>query len=199
MKKRYFFTITGLGILLLCGVIIGNSIVRKVNSNKEIMRMMEEQKIVFICTEAQFSDNFQLVGYFIDYRGDKYLFDITDKFSHNGLPITYDNHMVYEYLRNHMNEYDKMPFLNEKQIYKCYTYLNLVDKDAEMVRECVMVDFGGYYLRGVRLSDSGEREFILLEQSGDWEGYNSDEYAQKIVEIIGKDTWMEGIPSHWGK
>ncbi len=193
MRKRYFFIITGVGILLLCGVMIGNSILRKVNRDKEMMRMMEEQKIVFICTEAQFSDNFQLVGYFIDYRGDKYLFDITDQFSHNGLRNRYDNHMVYEYLRNHMDEYDKTPFLNEKQIYECYVYLGLISKEAEMVGKGVSVDLGGYYLRGIRPSESGEREFILLEQSGDWEGYNSDEYAQRIVEIIGKDTWMESI------
>ena len=124
--------------------------------------MMEEQKIVFICTLEQFSDDFRLIGYFIDYRGDKYLFDLTDKFSHNGLPIRYDNSMVYEYLRNHMDEYEKMPFLNEKQMYKCYTYLNLIDKDAEMVGKGVSVDIGGYYLRGIRPSESGEREFVLL-------------------------------------
>ncbi len=62
-----------------------------------------------------------------------------------------------------------------------------------MVGKGVSVDIGGYYLRGIRPSESGEREFILLEQNGDWEGYNSDEYAQRVVEIIGKDTWMEGI------
>lgn len=198
MKKGYLFIITGLGILLLCGVMIGNSILRKVNRDKEMMRMMEEQKIVFICTLEQFSDDFRLIWYFIDYRGNKYLFDITDEFSRMRLPIEYDNHMVYEYLYNHMDEYDKMPCLNENQVYKCYNYLHLIKKDAEMIKECASVDFGMYYLYGIRPSESGEREFILLEQSGDWEGYNSDEYAQRIVEIIGKDTWMEDIPNHWG-
>lgn len=200
MRKRYLFTVVVLGILLLCGGIIGYGILCRVNTKKEMMQKMAEQKIVFICTMRAYSDYFELLGYFIDNSGDKYFFDVSDEFRKRPLD-EHNNDNVYEYLCDHMEEYEKMPFLQEDRLYDCYANLNLIDKDAEMVGKYMLVDFGALRLYGIRLSESGEREFILLEETGDWQGYNSDEYAQRIVEIIGNDTWKYYTKEqyeHWG-
>lgn len=199
MRKRYLFTVIVLGILLLCGGIIGYDILCRVNTKKEMMQRMAEQKIVFICTMSQYSDYFELLGYFIDNKGDKYFFDVSDEFRKRPLG-EHNKDNVYEYLCDHMEEYEKTSFLQEDRLYDCYAYLNLIDKDAEMVGKYMLVDFGALRLYGIRLSESGEREFILLEETGDWRGYNSDEYAQRIVEIIGNETWKaytKEQSEHW--
>ncbi len=188
MKKGYLFIITGLGILLLCGVMIGNSILRKVNRDKEMMRMMEEQKIVFICCGVRYADSYQNTGYFIDSNGNKHFFDVTDEFEKRS---DQSIESVYNYLIDCIEEYEKKSFLKKEQVYECYTYLNLIDSEAEIIEECVMFDYGICYLYGICPTKNGELEFILLEKYGDWEGYNTDKYAQRIVKILGKDTWME--------
>ena len=219
MKKRYLIVAIIMGILLLCGGGIGYDIFRESNQEKEMAQQaaeqrivfigdvgynifcesnqekemilrMEEQKIIFMCERVSYSGTYTSSGYLIDDNGDKYFFDVTDEFRKR--PATErDNDNLYDYLCEHMVEYERVPFLQKDQLYECYANLNLIDKDAEMVGEQVMHDGYREFLEGVRLSEGGEPEFIRLAETGDWQGYNSDEYAQRIVESIGADTWMD--------
>ncbi|MDE7251692.1 MAG: hypothetical protein K2O32_01940 [Acetatifactor sp.] len=191
MKNRCFVAVIVLGILILC---VGYGILREANQKKEMTQRMAEQKIVIMCIKERYTESAQLAGSFIDNSGDIYYFDVSEAFrDSNRRLVFYKNDTLYEYLCEHMEEYEKKPFLKKSQLYDCYASLNLIDKDAEMAGERAMADWGSLFLYGVRLSDNGEREFILLEEYGDWMGYNLDEHAQRTVEILGKDTWRDNF------
>ncbi len=147
------------------------------------------QNIVFICNRQQYSDNYYNLGYFIDKYGNKCYFDISD------MPIDYVENIsdLYNYLNQNYDNYEKVSFLNEEQLNECYMHLQLVNGNAEISEECVMTDYGSYYLYGARMSDNGSVELILFEEYGDWNRINTDNHVDEIVEIIGKDTWRDNL------
>ena len=113
--------------------------------------------------------------------------------SNKSIDYAEDISVLYEYLNENIEKYEKIPFLEKEQLYECYEYLNLVDENAEIEEECVMADYGAYFLYGVRLSESGNVELILLEEYGDWNRINLDDNVDNIIEIIGKDTWRDNF------
>ena len=190
MKKKYLVAVIVLGILLLC---VGYGILREANQKKGMTQRMAEQKIVIMCIKERYTESAQLAGSLIDNGGDIYYFDVTEAFGDSTRRLFYQNDTLYEYLCEHMEEYEKKPFLKKSQLYDCYASLDLIDKDAEMFGKRGTADWGLLFLYGVRLSDNREREFILLEEYGDWMEYNLDEHAQRTMEILGKDTWRDNF------
>ena len=189
MKRITFFCILIIQAILLVGCrTVERNIVEEAELDEGKTNEIA-QNIVFICNRQQYNENYYNLGYFIDNLGNKSYFDLSDK----SIDYAEDISVLYEYLNENIEKYEKIPFLEKEQLYECYEYLNLVDENAEIEEECVMADYGAYFLYGVRLSESGNVELILLEEYGDWNRINLDDNVDNIIEIIGKDTWRDNF------
>ena len=92
--------------------------------------------------------------------------------------------VLYSYLAEHYGEIEKVPFMEEQEVLECYRHLCQVDLGAEIQEECVMTDYGSCIFYGIRLSEEGDVEVIMLEESGDWSQVNTDKWAKEIMDII---------------
>ncbi|MBO5242120.1 MAG: hypothetical protein J6B19_05545, partial [Lachnospiraceae bacterium] len=72
-------------------------------------------------------------------------------------------------------------------------YLLKINKKAKIKEENVMVDYGSVRFWGIRPSENGEEEFILLEEKGDFEITVLDKNVDEVMEIIGRDNWVRDI------
>ena len=148
--------------------------------------MQIENDIVFICNRQQYNDSYVNKGYFIDKNGYKGYFDLSNE------GIDYANiDVLYSYLAEHCGEIETVPFMEEQEVLECYRHLCQVDLGAEIQEECVMADYGSYIFYGIRLSEEGDVEVIMLEEYGDWNRINSDKAAKEIMDIFGKEEWRE--------
>ncbi len=186
MKKKYYIAAVVVAILLIAGVAVGIEAYDRKKTQEAIDSI--EQEIILMCyVTGPLGENIPTVkyGYFIDKYGNKCYFDVEEQYYR-------ENMDVYEYLAEHIKEYEKIPFLKEKQVCKIYQYLNSIDNNAEIVREYSernLEDF--WYCWAIRMSGNGNIECIFLEKGGGEVIYKADENAEKIMKIIGKDTWRD--------
>lgn len=171
-------------VILLCGCGMQSSSVANNTMQDESTEMQIENDIVFICSRQSYGYGFVNKGYFIDKNGCKGYFDLSNE------GIEYANiNVLYSYLEEHYADFEKSSFIDGKKVMECYDYLKCIDMNASIEEECVMTDYGSYIFYGIRLSEAGNTELIMLEEYGDWNRVNSDKWAKKIMEFFGKDAW----------
>lgn len=188
MKKKYYIAgivITALLIALIAGAVVGIRAYDRKKTQEAIASI--EPEILILCSVCNpFGENIATMeyGYFIDKYGNKCYFDMTELYFY----VTED---YYGYLSEHIEEYEKVPFLKEKEVLAVYRYLNAIDNNAELVEVSAVRGGDVWSCEGYRMSDDGEIERILLQEDGCIVRYVADENAEKIMEIIGKDTWWD--------
>ena len=181
-KKPYILI-----MLLFVGCITLFFIEKK--EEKEIVVDGIEQKIVFIINKQQFNDHYFNQGFFIDNMGNRCYFDLSKEAD----DYAYKENL-YEYLIEHMEEYEKEPYLEKEQLYEAYKHLLMIDDNAEVKEVCTgSADVGAFRYFGVRPDKDEEMEIILLEEYGDWERKNLDKNVNDIMEIISRDNWERDI------
>lgn len=188
MKKKYYIAgivITALLIALIAGAVVG---IRAYDRKKtqEAIASIEPEILILCSVYNPYGENIATMryGYFIDKYGNKRYYDITKLY----IRETED---YYGYLSEHIEEYEKVPFLKEKEVLAVYRYLNAIDNNAELVEVSAVRGGDVWSCKGYRMSDDGEIERILLQEDGCIVRYMADENAEKIMEIIGKDTWWD--------
>lgn len=193
MKKRKY--IAGIAIIIL--LIAGAAAAIRAYDRKKTQEAIDsiEQEILILC--YRIGPGCDVIptadyGYFIDKYGNKCYFDITEQYYYKSMDI-------YKYLEEHMEEYEKIPFLEEKQVLSVYWYLNAIDSNAEWVKVSSKRSMDVWSCYGYRMSDNGELECIFLEKDGGMVRYNSDENAEKVLEIIGTDAWWEEQKEIWNR
>ncbi len=185
MKKKYYIAAVVVAILLIAGAAVGIKAYDR-KKTKEAIDSIEPEIILMCGVIGPFGDEPPTVryGYFIDKYGNKSYFDITELYYYESMDI-------YGYLEEHIEEYEKVPFLKEKQVLAIYQYLNAIDNNAEVVW-VTAGRMSRWYCEGIRMTENGEIEYIfLVEEGGDTFAYKADENAEKVMEIIGKDTWWD--------
>ncbi len=187
MKKKILYILIVIAVLLLGGCII------KIYKDKKLQEQIAvdgiEQKIVFLIKRNQYSDSYEDNGYFIDNLGNRYYYNLSNQKEFYYKDMNYE----YEYLVEHMEEYEKEPYLEKEQLYEAYKHLLKVDKNAEKKEENISVDYGYVRFWGIRPSEDGGEEFILLEEKGDFEITVLDKNVDEVMEIIGRDNWVRDI------
>ena len=197
MKKKAVFIcvlmILAIFLFACCGTGNEAEIEKKAEIEDKIIEDKEEEivvdeidhRIVFIINKQQFSDNYENNGYFIDNLGNRCFFSTVPKEY-----VRIEN--LYEYLEEHIEEYEREPFLEQDQLYKVYKHLLMIDKNAETEEENISVDYGYIYYYGIRQIDEKE-EIIFLKESGDFEITVLDKNVDDVLEIIGTDNWVKDI------
>ncbi len=186
MKKKYYMAAVVIAILLIAGVAVGIEAYDRKKTQEAIDSI--EQEILFLhFAENPFAEDIGTIwyGYFIDKHGNKCYLDTTER----DIYVTGD---IYGYLEEHIEEYEKVPFLEGKQVLTIYQYLNSIDNNAKVVKVKTELGTDAWSYTGFRISQNGEIEQVVLEEeSGGSFEYKADENAEKIMEIIGKDTWRD--------
>ena len=156
---------------------------------KEIVVDEIEQKIVFVINDMAFGEGYYNKGFFIDNQGNRCYFDLSDmQNAYVGMDYW------YEYLNEHIEEYEKESYLEKEQLYEAYKHLLMIDDNAEVKEVCTgSADVGAFRYFGVRPDKDEEMEIILLEEYGDWERKNLDKNVNDIMEIISRDNWERDI------
>ncbi len=185
MKKKYYIAAVVIAILLITGAVVGIKAYDR-KKTKEAIDSIEPEILILCKVYNPFGEDIATMryGYFIDKYGNKCYFDMTELRFY----VTED---YYRYLAEHIEEYEKVPFLEEKQVLAVYQYLNAIDNNAELVEVSAERGRDVWNCKGYRMSDNGEMESILLQEDGGIVRYMEDENAEKIMKIIGKDTWWD--------
>ena len=185
MKRKILYILIVIAVLLLGGCII------KIYEDKKLQEQIAVEgighKIVFIISDMSYSEGYDHRGYFIDNCGNRYYYNLSDYEDY------YSEDVYYEYLNEHIEEYEKEPYLEKERLYEAYKYLLKINKKAKIKEENVMVDYGSVRFWGIRPSENGEEEFILLEEKGDFEITVLDKNVDEVMEIISRDNWERDI------
>ena len=184
MKKKILYILIVI-IMLLFGICI-IKICEEKREQQEIVVDEIEHKIVFIFSDISYSEGYNHRGYFIDNCGDRYYYNLSD------YEDLYSVDLYYEYLNEHIEEYEKEPYLEKDQLYEAYKHLLMIDKNAEKEEENISVDYGYIHYYGIRQTDEKE-EIILLKESGDYEITVLDKNIDGVLEIIDTDNWLNDI------
>ena len=186
MKKK-ILCILIVVVALLFGICI-IKIYKEKKEQEEIVVDEIEHRIVFIISKMTYSEGYNHRGYFIDNCGDRYYYNLSD------YENLYSEDLYYEYLNEHIEEYEKEPYLEKEQLYEAYKHLLMIDANAEIKEECTgSTHAGSFCYFGIRPGKDGEMEIILLNEDGDWRTTNLDKNVDDIMEIIESDNWRRDI------
>lgn len=179
MNKVYGFVFLFIISVLLCSCRSQDN----KNPKKEQVDQIEND-IVFICNYQYYEDHHINRGFFIDKSGNIGFFDFSAE------AMEYGNiNALYTYLTEHYREYEMFPYIEENKILECYNYLLAVDNNADISEESVMRGYGMDIIYGIRTTQGGENEIIMLEEFGDLKRHNLDENVGPILDIL--HDWKE--------
>ena len=186
MKKKLLYILIVVVVFLFGICII--KICQEKREQEDIVVDEIEHRIVFIISKMTYSEGYNHRGYFIDNCGDRYYYNLSD------YENLYSEDLYYEYLNEHIEEYEKEPYLEKEQLYEAYKHLLMIDANAEIKEECTgSADVGAFRYFGARPGKDGEMEIILLNEDGDWRTTNLDKNVDDIMEIIESDNWRRDI------
>lgn len=174
MNKIYCFMFLLIIPILLCSCSNKDS---KGLEKKHVDQI--ENDIVFICNYQYYEDCYINRGFFIDKFGNKGFFDLSAESEE------YANiNVLYIYLAEHYHEYEMFPYIEENSLLECYNSLLKIDINAGVSEEFVMYGYGMDIIYGIRTTQGGGNEIIMLEEFGDWERHNMDENVGPIMDIL---------------
>lgn len=174
MKSRRRMVITAkiilVSILLLaCG--------NKTQSAESVKAEPEiKQNIVFIQQYTNYSDTYQNRGVFIDSKGNKIPFDLSEEDKKYA-----DSKELLAYLEEF--QYDPSDdSIGMKELRRYYDLLYKIDLDYKVKEESSGADQGRDVLYGVVYDKDHSSVMVLIEERGDWKVENTDPNAVKIRE-----------------
>lgn len=175
MKRKRFI----LGLLLIGMICLMGCGEEPATQMKQI-----DQKILFIYRNYCFGERGgRNKGYFIDNRGRKVDFDLSDEgFEYAELD------KVYEYLLDIDNSRDVfMSVLSPEELQECYDCLYRINMENSLkvkVPEKNDMHFSGWY--GVIENGEESPQFVMLLERGTviWKRQNPDEYAESILKLL---------------
>lgn len=144
------------------------------------------QKIVFIYHYSNWSDTQMEKGFYIDAKGNKVEYDITEAVYENRQQIRdfSDKYkIILEFAEG--NEVAGEEFLSVEEVSKCYRLLTEISDDYEIkTKSAGSADMGSRCWYGVIDDGESEPKIILLTEEGDWESSNSHKNTQTILDIL---------------
>ncbi len=196
MVKRYLIILAGLLFMLSgCGKAAGKEVEQEPVSGQTSAQEEQEpedrktvvperdpnQTILFIFNYTEINCD---MGYFVDVDGAKHYFDLTDK---DHLSIG----EKYQYLNDHISEYEAEEFLSPEELEQCYEYLWNIEAEAEKEHFFQYHDEVGATatLYGVRM-ENAVPEFVFIRGNGCTLDLVTEENTRKTIEILGQD-WKQ--------
>ncbi|MDE6252206.1 MAG: hypothetical protein K2M78_06155 [Lachnospiraceae bacterium] len=185
MRKIILFLIF---IAMICITGCGSPFTEN-EKDKTVENIEVNQKIVLIYLYENYSEEPQYRGFYVNNKGDKIHFDFSEiarsykkrKYSHRYI----DHGEMYQFLLE-SQETDSEEFLTSKDVSKCYQLLSKISDDYDIDEKCAGKDGGTYCWYGVLDDGVNPPKFILLSETGDWKGVNTDKNAKKIIKILEK-------------
>ena len=179
--KRIFVAL--LLICIMCITACGDS----TNENKSD-EITINQKIVFLYHYSNWNDTHMEKGFYIDAKGNKVEYDITEKVNENRQQtrdFSDKYKIISELAESNQNTSEK--FLSAEEVSKCFKMLIEMGDDYEIEEKSVANDAGDMSWYGIIDDGENEPKIILLSGQGDWERTNTHKNAQKILGILTKD------------
>lgn len=182
MRKIILFLIF---IVMICITGCGSPFTEN-EKGETVENIVVNQKIVLIYSYINYNDTVQDWGFYVDNKGNKIQYDfseIRESFRKKGDYFDIDD--MYQLLIE-LQETDSEEFLTPEEVSKCYKLLSQISNDYDIVEKYDAIDMGTYCWYGVLDDGVNPPEFILLSETGDWKGVNTDKNAKKIIKILEK-------------
>lgn len=135
--------------------------------------------IVLVSNYRNWAEGFECYGSFIDYEGNIYKFDFSDR---NWMDISSDEDLMCELEKGHFNHLFGDPagtFEDIDLLWDIAILADQISENAVITKEHKGYDMGQDVLYAV----SGEHRLIEINSFGDYDRVNTDENAEKIAEI----------------
>ncbi|MDE6252203.1 MAG: hypothetical protein K2M78_06140 [Lachnospiraceae bacterium] len=166
--------------------------------SETVENIVINQKIVLIYKYVNYAETPTYRGFYVNSEGDKIHFDFSEiarsykkrKYSHRYI----SDEEMYQFLLE-LQETDSEEFLTSDDVSKCYQLLSKISDNYDIDEKCAGNDNGTYCWYGVLDDGVNPPEFILLSETGDWEGVNTDKNAKKIMKILKKKQWNIKFPT----
>ena len=146
------------------------------------------QKIVFIYEYVNYAETPTYRGFYVNSEGHKIQFDFSEiakifwKEKTSSQRFISDDD-IYQLLLE-TEETDSEEFLTSEDVSKCYNLLSQISDDYDIVREYPGMDRGTYSWYGILDDGVNPPKLILLSETGDCEGINTDKNAKQIIKIL---------------
>lgn len=146
-----------------------------------------DQKVVLIYKYENYADTPAYWGFYVNNEGRKIQFDFTEtainrwKWKEDTRYIS--NEDMYQFILEDEESVSE-EFLTSDEISKCYQLLSQIKEGYEIVEKSYGCDQGSYGWYGVLDDGTNPPKFVLLSETGDWERFNTDKNAKKIMKIL---------------
>lgn len=174
-------------ISIMCIMGCGNSNTKDSASESKIDEILINQKIVFLYHYSNYSDTIQERGFYIDAKGNKVEYDISEIVSENrqqvkGFSDIYK--IILEFAEGNQDAGEER--LSAEEVSKGYKLLMEMGDDYNIEEKVTANDAGEKSWYGIIDDGENEPKFILLSGEGDYESINTHKNAQKILKILAK-------------
>lgn len=178
---------------MICIAGCGRLTVKDSENDSRADEILMSQKIAFICHYSNYSEGVQQRGFYIEPKGKKVEYDISeivsdfwkDPGTRNQICGFPDIYKIVLKLAESSQEAGE-ECLSDKEVSKCYRLLMEMGDDYEIEEQWTACDAGDWSWYGVIDDGENEPKFILLSSEGDIERVNSNKKAQKILNILTK-------------
>lgn len=143
--------------------------------------MEENQSIVFIYQQVTYSDIFTNCGFFIDYEGNKFAYDFSEK---DKKYVDIDE--LYQLLLLQKDELQAESYFSQEELNECYELLQEIENEGTCIEGSCSFDRGDMFWYGVRMKDGSDEEIILLERTGDILVSSNEKNIKKLLDILSK-------------
>lgn len=174
-------------ISIMCIMGCRNSNTKDSENDSKIDEILMNQKIVFIYHYSNWSDTIQERGFYIDAKGNKVEYDISEIVSENrqqvkGFSDIYK--IILEFAEGNQDAGEER--LSAEEVSKGYKLLMEMGNDYNIEEKVTANDAGEKSWYGIIDDGENEPKFILLSGEGDHERINTHKNAQKILDILTK-------------